>query len=115
MKEKKRKNNRLLTVEIILLGFSILLIWTIQNNILITIALVILTFLCFFLEYHKGEWTLFIMGILLGIISELGGNLVFKLQYWNVESILGIPLWLPVLWGYAFVFIRRIGNIIVKN
>lgn len=115
MKEKKRKNNKSLIIEVILLIFSILLIGAIRQEILITFAMIILVFLCFFLEYHKREWTLFIIGMLLGVILELGGNLAYKLQYWNVDSLLGIPLWLPLLWGYAFVFVRRIGNIIVKS
>jgi hypothetical protein len=115
MKEKKRKNKKSLWTEIILLSLSIFLIWSMKNEFLITISIIVLFIACFFFEYHKGELSLLFIGIITGIIIELGGSLIYKLQYWIVGSFFGIPLWLPLLWGYGFIFIRRIGNIVVKD
>lgn len=115
MKEKKRKNSKSLFIQIILLICSILLVGLIKQEILVTISLLVFLIISFFLEYHKGEWGLFFTGIIVGIALELGGDLIFPLQSWESGLFFGIPLWLPILWGYAFVFIRRIGKLIVKD
>lgn len=114
MKTKKRKNKKSLWIEVILLLLSILLIWLMKNEFLITISVIVLLICGFFLEYHKGEWSLFIIGIITCIVIEIGGSQIYKLQYWISGSFFSIPLWLPILYGYSFIFIRRIGNIIVK-
>ena len=116
MKEKKRKNNKSLFIQIFLLVLAILLVGLIKQEILVTLFLLLVLIIIFsFLEYHKGEWILFFIGAIVGIVLELGGDLIFPLQSWADGSLFGIPLWLPILWGYSFVFIRRIGKLIVKD
>lgn len=55
------------------------------------------------------------IGILLGILVEVGLGLILRQQHWEQASFLGVPLWLPLIWGMGFIAIRRLGNIIVGN
>ena len=49
----------------------------------------------------------------MGLIFELGGDAIYKLQSWSEGSLFGIPSWLPLFWGLGFVFIRRFGNAVL--
>lgn len=86
------------------------------KNEWITSATIILFLIINFkwIEYEQHEWKVFLIGVIIGIIAEIGGDLVYKLQYWENGSFFGIPLWLPLLWGYGFIFIRRVGNQIIN-
>jgi len=86
----------------------------ISSEIWSTGFLILITVFVFVLEYRSREWVLFIIGLTAGIFLELGGDSVYKLQYWKSGLLLGIPLWLPVLWALAFVLIARIGPYIVE-
>jgi len=63
----------------------------------------------------KGEFHLFLFGVLLSLIIELGLGLVARSQHWEHASLFGIPFWLPIMWGYGFVVMRRVGNLIVTQ
>ena len=78
--------------------------------LLIGIVLIAYTFLH---DYEKGEIYLFLFGIIIGLVLEMTGNLALG-QRWGESSFFSIPLWLPLFWGYGFVVIRRMGNIILK-
>jgi general stress protein CsbA len=97
-----------------LLGPLLLFIIT-KNEYIVSLGILLFMALTFKIKYYKREWIIFIVGIICGIVGELGGDLIYKLQYWDSGSFFGIPLWLPLFWGYGFVFMRRIGNLIVKN
>jgi hypothetical protein len=115
MEEKERKGKNTLYIEVLLLIISMLLLGIVEQEIYITLLIVILIILTFLVEYHKKEFLLFFIGAFLGAVVEIGGNYLYKFQYSLSGSFFGIPLWMPLLWGYAFVFMRRIGNIVVKN
>ena len=80
----------------------------------ITIIILILAYWQF-IDYKLGEWKLFLIGVIAGFIAEVGGDVIYQMQYWVQGSLFGVPLWLPLLWGYGFVFIRRIGNNILGD
>ena len=61
----------------------------------------------------RGEGILFGVGMGTGIIVEVGLGLVVRTQHWEYASFFGVPFWLPIIWGYGFVVMRRFGNIIV--
>lgn len=62
-----------------------------------------------------GEIHLFAFGILMSLIIELGLGLIARSQNWSHASLFGIPFWLPLMWGYGFVVMRRIGNVVVET
>ena len=97
--------------------FLILFLFIITHNeAIITISIIVLMAIMFKIKYHKGEWLFFISGAVIGFLFEASADLIFKLQYWENATLLGLfPIWLPLMWGYGFIFIRRLGNLIVKN
>jgi hypothetical protein len=77
---------------------------------LIAVGVVAVVATSFRVRYYPREWWLFAVGSVLGLVFELGGDAIYKLQSWSEGSLFGIPAWLPLFWGLGFVFIRRVGN-----
>jgi hypothetical protein len=100
------------TILIIIFFISLATIKSELWSLIILVACIIITFT---VKYQKKEWILLLVGTVLGIVLEVGGDLIYKLQYWNTESFLGVPLWLPLLWGFQFIIVYRLGAIIVKK
>ncbi|MBR9677499.1 hypothetical protein GOV04_05130 [Candidatus Woesearchaeota archaeon] len=99
------------------LGFSLLsfiIIWVLRDEILVSISLMVLLGVVFFFHREPREWIVFLVGLVLGVLLEVGSDQILKLQYWSEGMLLGVPLWLPLLWGLGFILIRRLGNSIVK-
>lgn len=95
-----------------------ILFFVAQVLILKELPLTILaTLLCVILLTRRepGEIHLFGFGILISLIIELGLGLVARSQHWDHASLFGIPYWLPLMWGYAFVVMRRVGNLVVSH
>lgn len=88
------------------------LIPLIKNDYLLTIAYMIVIAVSFFIKKEKNEITIFIIGFLLMIIFE------YLFVRTGVESFIRnslfgvMPLWLPFLWGYGFVTIKRVVKIL---
>lgn len=87
---------------------------TVKNEIFLT-SLSILFSVLLLLKRVPGELTLFGVGFAMGLVIEVGLGLVSRSQHWENASLFGVPYWLPVIWGYGFVVMRRIGNIIVAH
>jgi len=99
----------------ILLILFIISLGIFRNELISTAILLACIIITFSVGRHKREWLLFIVGTALGILFEIGGDLVYKLQYWEEASLFGIPYWLPLLWGFGFIIIYRIGAMIVEK
>jgi hypothetical protein len=87
-----------------------------QVTILFEVPLTFLALgLCVTLLYGctRGEYLLFGLGVGMALVIELGLGLVARSQHWMHASFFGIPFWLPLIWGYGFVVMRRVGNFIV--
>ena len=88
------------------------LIPLIKNDYLLTTAYLIVIAVSFFIKKEKNEITIFVIGFLLMIIFE------YLFVSTGVESFIRnslfevMPLWLPLLWGYGFVAIKRIVKIL---
>lgn len=50
------------------------------------------------------------IGMLLGLIIEVGMVIGTRQQYWVNSSFWGIPAWLPIIWGYGFMMIYFLGD-----
>ena len=86
-----------------------------KDEVLITIFSISMIIVGFYLVKRTGEFKFFTLGVLFGLVVELGGDLVYQLQYWEQGSLFGIPVWLPLYWGVCFILIHRLGKRIVKN
>lgn len=93
--------------------FLVLAVLPTHNELIISLGVVAVVALAFRFRYYRREWQLFALGCALGLVFELGGDAIYKLQSWSEGSLFGIPAWLPLFWGLGFVFIRRFGNVVI--
>lgn len=61
------------------------------------------------LKYNPGELYLYLTGVVLGVIVEIGMRVLGYQQIWPRAHLFGVPYWLPLIWGVGFVVITRIG------
>lgn len=90
------------------------LIPLIKNDYLLSLFYIIVILISFKIKYVKNECRIFTAGFVLMIIFEFifistGVEIFFRNSLLNV-----MPLWLPFLWGYGFVAIRRVGEYLIK-
>ena len=87
----------------------------VKNDYLITviyIGIILISF--FFIKPYKIDFTLFILGFFMMIISEYF-FISTGVEVFIRRSLFGtMPVWLPFLWAYSFVVIGRAIEII-KN
>ena len=108
-------NIRLYTIANLLawIAFFILQVLVVKELTLTIAALALCVLL--YVRRERGELHLFALGVFLALVIELGLGLVARSQHWEHASLLGIPYWLPLIWGYGFVVIRRVGNLVVRS
>jgi len=108
--------NKLTTIlkELIPLGVIIIFLFFFRTEIAITLLAILGIVLTFIIRYHKKEYLVLLFGLIIGVIFELIGNFWLG-QNWPEASFFSIPIWLPVTWGYGFIIIRRIGNILIEK
>jgi len=102
-------------IQVVFLLIAFALIFLTKNEILIFFLLSLFLLLVFKVKYKKGEFKVFLFGLIIGTIIELGSDQLYNLQYWKEGSFFGVPIWLPLIWGIGFVFIRRIGNLLIQK
>ena len=90
----------------------LILIPLIKNDYFLSLIYIIIIILSFVLSYKKKD-ALF---LIVGLIGMFLGEFFFlktNVETFNRTSLLGImPLWLPILWAYVFVAIKRTINIL---
>ena len=111
MKNTKIKTKQLIYELILSITavLSVIFLW--QNNIGTFTILTILWILAMFLWHKKIDIITFIVGAIIGPIVEVSCIAMGVWSYAN-PSFIGIPLWLPILWGLATVLTRRIAETI---
>lgn len=102
-------------IEIFPLGIGFILQPFIHNELYFTIVVVLILLISLKIKYYPGEWKLFFAGLIIGFCFEALAGLIYRMQYWENASLFGIPVWLPIFWGYGFIFIHRFGELIVKR
>lgn len=88
------------------------LIPLIENDYLLTLIYIILISVALFIKHSGGDFKILIFGFLIMTIFEY----IFistGVEIFIRKSFLGVmPLWLPFLWAYGFVTIKRVISII---
>lgn len=83
------------------------LIPILSNDYLLTGVYLAMIVILFLVKKEKNEFLLFFFGFLFMILSEY----IFistGVETFIRHSLLGLmPIWLPFLWGYGFVVIKR--------
>ena len=92
------------TVPIIIM---ISLIPVFKNDYILTGIYALIIAVSFAIKYDQKDYLFFIFGFIIMIISEYF-FISTGVETFIRNSLFGLmPLWLPVLWAYAFVVIKR--------
>lgn len=114
MKKLLYKIEKEVILEIILFCTAIIIIsllWS--NNLLLTTVLVASLLVGMKVWYKKYDIHFFIIGAIVGPLAEIVCIYFGTWTYAN-PSILGIPIWLPIVWGLATIIIKRIAETFIK-
>lgn len=91
------------------------LIPIIQNDYYLTLAYILIILISLRIKRYKNDILLFVFGFLMMIFFEY----IFistGVETFVRNSLFGImPLWLPFLWGYGFIAIKRSVKILDEN
>lgn len=83
------------------------LIPLVQNDYLLALIDLVIVAISLLIHYEKRDFSVFIFGFIIMIICEY----LFVstgVETFDRHTLLGLmPLWLPILWGYGFVGIKR--------
>ncbi len=85
-----------------------------MSEIMLTAFVILIAIITFIIFYQSNEWLLFLIGLFFGVIIEVGMRYFGYQQVWSNASFFGVPYWLPLMWGFGFVIITRLGMCILK-
>jgi len=85
-----------------------------QHNVLLFVIYLALSLGLIYYHKDKSELIIFIYGIVIGAIVEVIGTQVSGYQLFTNPDVGGIPLWVPIAWGYGFVAMKRIGFVLKR-
>lgn len=90
----------------------IILIPFVRNDYILTLIYITIIVLSLIIHYEKKDYLFLILGFVIMIFSEFF-FIKTGVETFNRNSLFGImPLWLPFLWSYAFMAIKRVINIL---
>lgn len=104
-----KANKRIFTICINLLPpiLMVLLIPFVSNDYILTVLYIIIMIIAVTAKYEKGEYKYILFGFFIMIASEYlfisTGVEVFRRN----SLFSAMPLWLPFLWGYTFLAMKR--------
>ena len=101
--------NKLLKIliEALPIILMIVLIYFIKNDYLLAGIFILIITVSFLIKYENKDHFFFIFGFIIMIVSE-SFFISTGVETFNRNSLFGImPIWLPVLWAYAFVIMKR--------
>ncbi|HLD38974.1 MAG TPA: hypothetical protein VJB05_01520 [archaeon] len=109
-----RKNVKELFLDAILFSLGIIATsFLYENNLLLTVALIILWCFGIYFWHKKRDIILFVSGAIFGPLAETVAVYFGVWSYAN-PTFLGIPIWLPLVWGMAIVMIVRFAELFIK-
>jgi hypothetical protein len=106
---EKIKNISLNLIPIICM---IILIPFFRNDYILLSLYILIIAISFFVKYEEKEYVLFVFGFFIMTVSEYF-FVSTNIETFTRNTLFGVmPIWLPLLWAYVFVAIRRAINII---
>ncbi len=108
----KRATSTAITISTSTLSLiSVAFLW--EHNLALSLILVILAIIMLLTKRSTKELKTFIICALSGAIAESLAVMMGAWSYTNPD-IVGIPMWLPILWGIAAIFMVRLYSHIRK-
>jgi|SRR3989344_1038464 len=99
-------------VNILPIILMLLLIPLVINDYFLTLIYIIIIILSLIIKYEKKD----LLFLITGFVAMLIGEYFFiktGVETFNRNSLFNLmPLWLPFLWAYTFVTIKRVINIL---
>lgn len=94
-----------------------LMIWLIpyiQNDYSLTLVYILIAGISFAIKRYQKDFMAFALGFFIMIVSEYL-FISTGVETFNRNSLFGLmPLWLPFLWAYGFVVIKRLITILSR-
>jgi hypothetical protein len=92
----------------------IFLIYIIKNDFILLGCFTLIIFASFFIKLEKKDILVFFFGVIIMTFFEFifigaGVEIFLRNSFFEI-----MPIWLPILWGYGFVAIKRIIKILEK-
>jgi hypothetical protein len=91
------------------------LIPLVEYDVILSFVYLFVIFVSLKIKREKGDLGLFVFGLLIMTLFEF----IFVktgAETFNRNSLLGVmPMWLPILWGYGFIAVRRGIDISIKK
>ena len=79
----------------------------IQNDYMLTLVYIGIIIASLAIKRYKNDFTILVFGFFIMIVSEYL-FISTGVETFNRNSLFGLmPLWLPFLWGYGFITIKR--------
>lgn len=100
-------------LEIIPIFLMIGLIPFIKNDYYLFASYIILIVIFLKIKYEKNEYRLLIAGILFMTFTEY----IFistGVETFTSQTLINMPIWLPLLWGYGFIVMKRVAYELLK-
>jgi hypothetical protein len=90
------------------------LIPLISNDYLLSLIYIVIISISLFIKYEKADMLILIFGLIIMTISEYF-FISTGVETFVRNSLFGLmPLWLPFLWSYGFIVIKRSSVILSK-
>ena len=106
----KAKLLKVLLVDVLLLVVAVALVSLLyKQTVLLTIIMVAGWAIALKLWHSKNDIATLLAGAVAGTLAESIAVMTGAWKYAN-PTLLGIPLWLPLLWGGAAMFIRKFAD-----
>jgi len=85
--------------------FAVAFLW--RTSFLLFSVLAVIALLLFVVQRDRGEALLFVLAGIWGLTAEWI-VMFFGAWEYRIAHVLGAPYWLPILWGLAAVFLKRL-------
>lgn len=86
-----------------------------ENSILLTFIYLALIGILLFIKYKPGDLFSLCYGAVLGFAIEVFETNITRIHTFAHADFLGMPMWMPIVWGYGFMLMKRIGIIIYED
>lgn len=85
----------------------------ISNDYYLILMYTILIAISLKIHYENNEYKLLSAGIIFMFLAEYF-FISTGVETFTSQTLINMPIWLPVLWGYGFIAIKRIANELLK-
>ena len=111
---KRSKIEKELVLDVILFVLGVAAIALLYKNNTVLVIIMLTGWLIAVKTWHKKEdMYIYVIAAIAGTIAEAVA-IKFGAWHYSNPTALGVPIWLPLLWGSAVVFIKRFSETITR-